>query len=112
MFSRMPFMLSSVMVSAHLRQRRLAEFIGAIHADGERASYWAEHCAWIPGNGHCPRARRADCRDQCFFRWMRDRELAAIRRDRLRRRFRYIWSLILIGCDLAQAYCVELPITG
>jgi hypothetical protein len=92
-----------------LRQRRLAEFIAAICADGERAGYWAENCGWIPGHGYCPRARRNDCREECFFRWMRDREVTAIRRDRLRRRSRQIGLLVLAGCDVAQT-CAELLI--
>lgn len=100
------------MLPDSLRQRRLAEFIAAIYAEGERASHWAEHCGWVPGNGYCPRARWKDCKNACFFRWMRDRELAAIRRQRLRRRLRQIWSLILIGSGMVQTYCLELPIPG
>lgn len=95
-------------VTSILRQRRLAEFIAAIQADGSRADYWAEHCAWVPGYGHCPRARRKDCRDQCFFRWMRDEELAIVQRQRLQRRLRQISPLALLAFEIAYTYCREL----
>ena len=88
--------------------RRLAEFIAAVQADGARASYWAEHCAWIPGDGYCPRAHRSDCRDQCFFRWMRDRELTAVIRQRMRRRLQRLYAVALLGWELACLCCPDV----
>ena len=96
------------LMTSILRQRRLAELIAAIQADGTRARYWAEHCAWVPGYGHCPHARQKDCREQCFFRWMRDEELAIIQHQRLRRRLRNISPLALFAFEIAYAYCREL----
>jgi hypothetical protein len=95
-----------------LRSRRLADFIAAIHADGERASYWAERCGWVPGSGYCPRGSRPDCREQCFFRWMRDEKLAAVRRERLRRRLRQTYSLALVGIDMVCGCLLDLLIAA
>jgi hypothetical protein len=91
-----------------LRSRRLADFIAAVQADGERATYWAERCGWVPASGYCPRSGRPDCREQCFFRWMRDEELAAVRQARLRRRLRQTYSLALVAIDVVWAYCFDL----
>ena len=69
-----------------LRERRLADFIATILADGERAAYWAEHCGWVPGTESCPGIPVKACQEECFFREWRDREAMAFRRARQRRR--------------------------
>ena len=67
-------------------QQRLGRLIAQIRADGEQASFWAEHCRWVPGTGHCPLADTAGCRAQCMFAAMREAEAEKIRRLRQQRR--------------------------
>lgn len=67
-------------------EERLARLIAQILANGEEASFWAEHCGWIAGTGRCRMSASAGCRTGCLFAPMREAEAEAIQRARQRRR--------------------------
>lgn len=48
------------------------------------ALYWAEHCAWVPGSGHCS---NRDCGEACVFLLQR---LSELERLVVRRRARRV----------------------
>lgn len=64
----------------------LARLIAQIAAAGEEAPFWAEHCGWIPGTGHCRRAADAGCGGLCLFAAEREAEADAVALRRRRRR--------------------------
>ena len=54
-------------------------------ASQPNALFWAEHCGWVPGTGHC---RDRKCSPDCIFRPQRLAEVRRIARERRRRRER------------------------
>jgi len=60
----------------------LPSTVADLAADPE-APYWARHCGWVPGTGHC---RNRACSTACLFRAQREAEAVGVRRARRRRR--------------------------
>ena len=68
------------------KRQRLERLIESIVREPELASFWAEHCGWVPGTGSCRHGADIECRGRCPFAVWREREMEQLRRERRRRR--------------------------
>jgi hypothetical protein len=70
--------MPSIFEGSHTGEPLMAEELASL----PDAPFWAEHCGWIPGSGHC----RGGCHPDCIFRPQRLAEGHRIAEQRRNRR--------------------------